>query len=291
MHKIHPSLCFSNNIKQAVDFYISVFKNSSIKKIAYYGEDAAKATGQKSGDILSIEFEIENQVFLAIGGTDFKFSPALSFSVYCEDEKEINSLWEKLSKNGPVLMELQKYPWAEKYGWCTDAYGLSWQLIIGKSEQKITPSFLFVNELFGKGEEAIKFYTSLFKNSKIKNIHRDQNSNTVMHATFILDGESFVLMEGAGKEHKHTMTPATSFIINCEDQKEIDYFWDKFSEKGTPNVCSWIQDQYGISWQVVPSTLGAMVADPDQRKSQNVMNAVMSMSKLNVETLISAYQK
>lgn len=290
MQKIIPFLWFDNQAEEAAKFYTSLFKNSKIGKIARYGEEAAKASGRAKGSVMTISFQLEGQDFVGLnGGPHFKFTPAISFFVWCETEKEIDEKWAGLSKGGLVRMELNKYPFAEKYGWCEDKFGVGWQLILSSSEQKIAPAFLFVQDKFGKGEEAINFYMSLFKNSKIEVIARDEAAKSVMHATFLLGGQKFVLMESGMKEHKYTFSPAISFIVNCKTQEEVDEYWNKLSKGGSTEQCGWLKDKYGVSWQIVPTVLGEMLQDKDANKSREVMKALLQMNKIEIKALKRAY--
>jgi len=154
-----------------------------------------------------------------------------------------------------------------------------------KWRQKIAPALLFVKDVFGKGEEAIGFYTSLFKNSKIESIARDEASKTVMHAVFSLDGQNFALMEGPGT-HDFTFSLAFSFVVNCQTQEEIDTYWQKLAAGGSTEQCGWLKDKYGVSWQVVPAVMADLMTDP--RKSENVMSAMLKMKKLDIKKLKEA---
>ncbi len=289
MQNINPCLWFDNQAEEAVKFYASLFKNSQIGKTAYYGESGSEASGQKKGSVMTIEFELEGQKILGLnGGSYFKFTPALSFFVWCDTEEEIDKLWQGLSKQGQVRMELDQYPWAKKYGWTADQYGVEWQVILASNAQKIAPAFLFVDKLFGKGEEAIRFYMSLFKESKIEMMKRDDTTQSIMHCVFSLAGKNIVLMEGTGS-HGYTFSPAFSFVVNCETQDEVDYYWDKLSQGGSTEQCGWLQDKYGVSWQIVPTLLGKLVSDPDTAKAEKVMKAMLKMTKLDIKTLEKAY--
>jgi predicted 3-demethylubiquinone-9 3-methyltransferase (glyoxalase superfamily) len=289
MRKVNPCLWFNNNGEEAAKFYTSLFKNSKVGKVAHYGEAGAKAAGQKINAAMTIEFAVEGMKILGLnGGSHFQPSPSLSFFVWCESEKEIEDLWKSLSQGGTARMKLDKYPWAEKYAWTSDKYGVEWQLMLKSHSQKIAPSFLFTDELFGRGEEAVKFYTSLFKNSKIDLMARDEASKSIMHCVFSLDGQDFVLMEGQGK-HGHQFTNAFSLVVNCDTQDEIDSYWSKLSEGGSTSQCGWLKDKFGVSWQIVPSQLGQWVQDP--KKSDAVMSALVQMSKLDLNALKRAYEK
>lgn len=153
--------------------------------------------------------------------------------------------------------------------------------------QKITP-FLWFN---GKAEEAAKLYTSLFKNSKIGNVARYGEAGhgpkgTVMSVTFQLDGQEFIALNGGPQ---FTFSPAVSFLVSCETQEEVDRLWEKLSEGGQKQRCGWLQDKYGLSWQIVPSVLGKLLHDKDPEKSKKVMNAMLQMDKLDIEGLERAY--
>jgi predicted 3-demethylubiquinone-9 3-methyltransferase (glyoxalase superfamily) len=154
--------------------------------------------------------------------------------------------------------------------------------------QKITP-FLWFD---GKAEEAINFYISIFKNSKIVSVSRYGEAGpgpkgTVMGATFQLEGQTFYALNG-GPQFK--FTPAISFFVNCETQHEVDELWEKLSAGGAKNRCGWLQDKYGLSWQVIPTVLGEMLQDKDPEKSARVMKAMLQMDKIDIEGLKRAYK-
>ena len=154
--------------------------------------------------------------------------------------------------------------------------------------QKITP-FLWYDD---KAEEAMNFYVSIFKNSKVLRITRYGEAGpgpkgTVMSAEFRLDGQEFVALNG-GPHFK--FTEATSFVVNCETQEEVDYFWQKLSEGGAESQCGWLKDKYGLSWQVVPTILVELFQDKDPEKSQRVMKAMLQMKKMDIPTLKRAYE-
>src|ERR1700693_114533 len=289
--KLTPCLWFNDNAEEAVIFYTSIFKNSKINGVTHYGDAAAEGSGRPKESLMTLVFELEAQEFMALnGGPHFNFTPALSFFVWCETEKEIDDLWRKLSAGGKALMELDKYPFAEKYGWCEDKFGVSWQLILSIRKQKISPALLFVKEQSGKAEEAMKFYTSLFKNSKIESIACDHKTGVVLHARFTLAGQDFVALESP-MEHPCTFTPAISFIVNCDSQQEIDEFWKTLSADEEAEQCGWLRDQFGVSWQIVPSVLGKMMLDIDSKKSEQVMKALLRMKKLDIQILKQAAEK
>jgi predicted 3-demethylubiquinone-9 3-methyltransferase (glyoxalase superfamily) len=182
MQKIVPNFWFDHNAKEAAEFYISVFPDSKIISETYYPRTAEEglADFQKdlAGKVLTVDFEVSGYRFIAINtDTTFKPNPSISFFYTCNTKEEMDELWGKLSQGGNVLMPLTKYSFSEYYGWIQDKWGYSWQLILnnpkGDKRPKIMPSFLFTKDKNGKAEEAMKFYTSVFKESEIsKNLNR-----------------------------------------------------------------------------------------------------------------------
>ena len=155
--------------------------------------------------------------------------------------------------------------------------------------QQITP-FLWFD---GNAEEAMNFYTSIFKNSTIGRITRYGDAGpgpkgAVMSGTFQLDGQEFMALNG-GPQFK--FTEAISFFVNCETQEEVDELWEKLSEGGQKSRCGWLKDKYGLSWQIIPSALGKMLGDKNPEKSQRVMKAMLQMDKIDIKGLEQAYKQ
>ena len=148
--------------------------------------------------------------------------------------------------------------------------------------QKITP-FLWFD---GKAEEAMNFYVSIFKNSKIISVSRSGAEGRVTGARFQLDGQEIFALNGGPQ---FTFSPAISFFVNCETQEEVDELWEKLSEGGKKERCGWLKDKYGLSWQVIPSVLGKLLGDKDAQKSARVMKAMLQMEKLDIKGLQQAY--
>jgi predicted 3-demethylubiquinone-9 3-methyltransferase (glyoxalase superfamily) len=152
--------------------------------------------------------------------------------------------------------------------------------------QKITPFLWFDSQ----AEEAANYYVSVFRNSRIRRTARYGDAGpgpkgSVMTVEFELDGNEFVALNGGPH---YTITPAVSFVVNCKDQADVDYYWDKLTAGGMPVQCGWLTDKFGVSWQVVPTRLSELLVDPDKSKAQRVMAAMMKMVKLDVPTLEQA---
>jgi len=155
--------------------------------------------------------------------------------------------------------------------------------------QKITPFLWFDNQ----AEEAMHFYTSIFRNSRVGKVSRYGDAGpgpkgSVMSATFQLEGQEFMALNGGPH---FQFTPAISFFVNCETQAEVDALWEKLSEGGETQQCGWLKDKFGLSWQIIPSALGRMLGDKDAKKSQRVMKAMLQMTKIDVNGLQRAYDQ
>jgi predicted 3-demethylubiquinone-9 3-methyltransferase (glyoxalase superfamily) len=155
--------------------------------------------------------------------------------------------------------------------------------------QKITP-FLWYDS---QAEEAMNFYISIFKNSKVVTVARYGDAGpgpkgSVMTAAFQLEGQDFVALNGGPQ---FNFTPAISFVVNCETQQEVDDLWEKLSAGGRKDRCGWLQDKFGVSWQIVPTILSKLFQDKDPEKSKRVMQAMLQMDKLDIARLRQAYEK
>jgi predicted 3-demethylubiquinone-9 3-methyltransferase (glyoxalase superfamily) len=158
-----------------------------------------------------------------------------------------------------------------------------------KIKQKITPFLWFDNN----AEEAMDFYISIFKNSKIINLRRyppavTGQNGTVITGTFQLEGQPFMALNGGPH---FTFSPAISLFVNCDTPEEVDHLWEKLSDGGSVQQCGWIKDKFGVSWQIIPSILGELLGDPDPVKSGNVMQAMLKMTKIDSAALMEAYNK
>ncbi len=311
--KIVPHLWFDTNAEEAVAFYTSLFRGSRVGTVTRYGTEGYDVHKMPAGTVMTIEFELAGQKFMALnGGPIFKFNPSVSFILNFDPSKDqdarnrLDELWEGLSSGGAVLMPLDKYPFSERYGWARDKFGLSWQLILSNPEGDerpfIMPALTFTGAVAGKAEVASDFYLSIFKNSRRGVIVRypsdmpardggePEKEGTIMFSDFLLENQWFAAMDSS-YEHNFGFNESVSFMVLCEDQPEIDYFWEKLGEGGDPaaQVCGWLKDKYGLSWQIVPAILGQLIADSDPEKSGRLMSAVLQMKKLDIEALKKAH--
>lgn len=292
IHKIMTHLWFDKEAGAAGEFYLKVFKNSRLLS-------RRTIPGTPSGDVDSLTLEVENlNLMLLSAGPYFKINPSISFMISCKSKEEVKYYWDSFIDGGEVMMPLDKYDFSEYYGWVQDKFGVSWQIMdVGNQEieSKIRPAIMFVGDNAGKAEEALNFYVSIFRDSEIKTISRYGESfppNTpemINFAEFILEGQSFSIMDSAF-EHEFLLNEAISFIINCEDQDEIDYYWEKLSAVPEAEQCGWIKDKYGLSWQITPSVMNDMMNDSDEEKLARVTEAFLKMKKFDLAELERAYK-
>jgi predicted 3-demethylubiquinone-9 3-methyltransferase (glyoxalase superfamily) len=291
MQKINPYLWFNTQAEEAANFYVSLFDHSRIDAIARYPEGGPGPAGA----VMTAAFQLAGQDFIALnGGPMFSFTPAISFFVNCATEEEVDRLFQKLSEGGRVLMELEKYPFSEKFGWTNDRFGVSWQLNLAPQSQKITPFLTFVGKHNGKAAEAVEKYVSLFDNSSIQSIHRypageGEAEGAGQLVRFSLNGQDFRAFDG-GLQHAWTFTEAVSLLVNCETQAEVDRLWDELTAGGEEQPCGWLKDKYGVSWQIIPTVLGKLMADEDPEKASRVVQAMLQMKKIEIAGLEQAYQ-
>lgn len=299
MPNITPHLWFNTEAVEATNFYVSVFPQSKINNVT-------TITDTPSGNCDIVAFTIYGQDCMAISaGPYFKLNPSISFMINFDPSKDadakkhIDEIWGKLAEGGKILMPLDAYPFSKHYGWVQDKYGLSWQLILtnpeGEDRPLLIPSLLFVGDVCGKAEEASDFYLSVFKDTKRGTIARypagmePDKEGTIMFTDFKLQNMWFAAMDSA-HAHDFHFNEALSFIVHCDTQEEIDYYWDKLSAVPEAEQCGWIKDQYGVSWQIVPTIMNEMMASSDKEASARVTQAFLKMKKFDIAALKAAYE-
>jgi predicted 3-demethylubiquinone-9 3-methyltransferase (glyoxalase superfamily) len=239
---------------------------------------------------MTIEFELDGYRFLGLnGGPFFKMNPSISFHIKCDSIEKVDSYYKRLSNGGKILMELNEYPFSKRYAWIEDKYGVSWQIIHTDKRitQEIVPALMFTQDIAGKAREAIECYTKLFPASKIKQIAEygknefNEKENNVMYSEFILANQELIAMD-SGIGHKFKFNEAVSLIIECRDQKEIDYFYEKLSSDPNAEICGWLKDKFGVSWQLVTPEISKLL------RKKSAMEALLKMKRLDTEALQQA---
>lgn len=298
--KIIPTLWFNDNAEEAINFYVSVFPNSKINFMKKWPEGMSFPDDAiKPGTVQTVSFTLDWMQFYAFdAGPVFQFNPSISFYVVFETIAEVNEVWSKLAEGGEVLMALDKYDWSEHYGWIKDRFGVSWQIMKDELKnvgQPITPLIMFSGQVRGDAEEAIDLYMSIFYDSVIHGISRYGEADfgphgMIKHAQCRLMGQTFMMMDN-GTDKDIPFNEAISFYVNCHDQKEVDYYWNKFTKEGTESQCGWLKDKYGVSWQIAPEFIMEKVENGEAERNKNMEEALYQMKKLDVAKLMEAYNK
>lgn len=299
---IVPHLWFDHQAKEAAAFYTSVFPESGVTHTSVIHDTP-------SGDCDIVSMELWGQPFMAISaGPLFQFNPSQSFMVNVDPlqfggssekaRQALDAMWGKLSEGGSTLMPLDSYPFSERYGWVQDRFGLSWQLILsdpqGEPRPAMVPSLLFVGEQCGHAEAAMEHYLSIFRESQPGQVvrygaeHAPNREGTVMFADFRLEDTWFAVMDSA-LQHDFGFNEAVSFVVGCDTQADIDYYWEALSAVPESEQCGWLKDKFGVSWQIVPKELDRMMREADQAQRDRLTRSFLEMKKLDLDALRAAY--
>lgn len=304
--KIIPHLWFDTQAVEAAEFYTTVFGGDS--QVTH--KSVIKDT--PSGDCDIVGFSIWGYEFMAISaGPLFQFNPSISMMINFDPsqdehaETRIDEIWNQLVEGGKALMPLDEYPFSKRYGWVQDKYGFSWQLILtnpeGEERPAIIPSLLYVTDSCTAAEEATGLYLSVFQNapsaaeqeSKRGAMSRypagmePNKEGSIMFTDFQLAGQWFIAMDGSSQMHEFKFNEAVSLMVNCRNQEEIDYFWEKLSAVPDAEQCGWIKDAYGVSWQIVPAHMNELMSQ-NMEKTTPVM---LNMKKIIIADLEKAAQE
>ncbi|NNM67922.1 MAG: VOC family protein [Spirochaetales bacterium] len=275
---IQPCFWFDKQASEAAAFYRSVFPDVEVLS---------------AGETV-VNLKIADQrLMLLNGGPYFSVNPSISLFYHAADRPEIDRLWQALLVGGEVRMPLKEYPFAPRYGFLADQFGVNWQLILPRESprQKLHPSLMFTQDRCGRAEEAIQFYTNLFPNSSVGFLSRygagaePDKEGALNYSTFELGGQWFSAMDSA-QRHPFTFTEGVSLFLECDTQDEIDFYWSRLGDGGSESQCGWLKDRFGLSWQVVPKILGELMADPE--RAQRVVKTFLPMKKLIIDELIRA---
>ncbi len=295
---IAPHLWFDKEARQAAQWYTTLFPNSAV-------EDTVTIRDTPSGDCDVVWFHLNGQPFMAISASrEFGFNPSISFLVNFDPRvdpqarEHLDATWAELAEGGQALMPLGEYPFSPRYGWIQDRYGVSWQLILSSPEGEprpfLMPALLFTGEVCGRAEEAGEYYRSVFEGSRPGLLVRypagmaPNREGTVMYSDFRL-GETWFAAMDSGWAHDFGFNEAISFVVSCGDQGEVDFYWEKLSAVPEAEMCGWCKDRFGVSWQIGPAALDAMVRCGEEGRVRRVTQALLGMKKLDVAALEAAF--
>jgi len=285
MQKIIPHLWFDTEAAEAAERYVGLFENSRVISRNILPDTP-------SGDAEQVEFEIAGLKCSAISaGPDFKFNPSISFMVSCKDSEEVDRLYSALCSD--ELMPLGEYPFSKHYAWIRDRYGLNWQLMLDENWEaraKIRPVLLFSGEACGKAEEALDLYVSVFPDGEKGFVNRYQEGEAqdgrakINYSEVSLGGIQMVVMDhGYGAEF--TFNEAFSLMVLCQNQEEIDEYWDKLSSIPEAEQCGWVKDRSGLSWQITPSNMSERLYGGTEEDLKRLTEAFLKMKKFDLAEL------
>ena len=275
-NSIYPSIWCDNNAREAADFYISVFPETKVSD-----ENPVVVMLEMSGQ----------RLMLINGGDMFRPNPSISLMYLTASQGEVEEIYSKLVAGGKAMMPLGEYPFSKKYGWVEDRYGVSWQLYTGEEEhiiQKLVPTLMFLGRNNGKAEEAVGFYTSVLPDAQPRGMLRytgaeGEVAGNIQHGEFMISDYLFMIMDSS-MSGEFNFTEGVSLVVECDTQAEIDMFWNVLtSAGGEESMCGWLKDRYGVSWQIIPTMLPALMAS-----SPRVIEELLKMKKLDIRKLTEA---
>lgn len=280
VNKIIPSLWFDHTAREAVDFYLDVFPDSAETHVEYYPtEGLPDFQAEFAGKPVEISFRIGNLEFSAINaGPEFTKGWAISFllnfdpSADSAAQEHLDAVWTRLTEGGTVLMDLGPQPWSSRYGHVQDRFGVTWQLMLTHPEGDPRP-FVIPQVTFPHGEASAKaamdYWVSMFPDAQLGDVMEypdsdaSQTPGAVMFAEFQLAGQWFSAMDSWNpSDSGEHFNEAVSFIVNCDDQAEIDHFWDALSAVPEAEACGWCKDRFAMSWQITPRNINELLAKP-----------------------------
>lgn len=292
--KIIPNIWFDRNADEAGAFYTDVFPGSTATVGARYPAEVPDWQADFAGKTLTVDLVIDGYLLTLVNaGDEFRPNASVSFMLnfdplrYDGDRDaaraSLDETWAKLSDGGSVLMDLGEYPFSPHYGWVQDRYGVNWQLLLtnpqGDPRPFLIPQLMFCGPVENMAHEAATFYSSVFPDSGVGFIAEypaqtgPADSGSVMFGEFRLAGQWFSMMD-SGVEQDFTFTCGVSLEVRCADQAEIDTYWNALTAQPEAEVCGWLADRYGLSWQIVPEKMGELMARP------GAYEKMMEMKKL-----------
>ncbi len=297
MQRIVPNLWFNKNAEEAADFYCRAFPRSRTLVTGRYPETGL-ADFQKdfAGLPVVVSVWIQGSELTLINSND-TFRPNSAISLMAnfaplqydgagKAVAAIDEAWAVLSDGGKVLMPLQSYPFSDKYGWVEDKYGVSWQLILTDPESEpasfLMPALMFAGRRQNQAKEAIDFYVASLPEAEVEEIYSYEEdegpatTESIMYGAFTTMGQWIVAMD-SGVEQDLSFNPGVSLEIRCNNQEQIDQVWDALTANPAAEQCGWLEDKFGVSWQVVPENIDELMEHPD------AFQHMMGMKKLIIE--------
>lgn len=281
--RITPNIWFHGNAREAVEFYTAAFGEGStiLETMDYPETNLPDFQRDRAGQLLVADFSLRGHRLTALNAVEeFSPTPAMSFMLnfdplqYADVDAalaDLDELWQRLAADGTVLMPLGEYNFSARYGWVQDRYGVSWQLILtdpeGDPRPFLIPALMFGGPHQNQAAAAVDYWTKVFPDSAVgirfpyPEPTGPATTEALMFSDFTLDGQWFVAND-AGVEQDFTFTEGISLLVACEDQDEIDRYWETLSAVPEAEVCGWCKDQFGVSWQIVPKNINELLQRP-----------------------------
>ena len=303
---VYPCLWFDNQAEQAAAFYIDTFGGSVLTR-TLYPQSLDNGAGKPFGSVMGVEFEIDGRRFTAVnGGPMFTINPSISFYACVKQPDAAKRLFATLATDGQTLVPFDDYGdnpilrlndiGHDLFGWAVDRFGVSWQVMTtaeGEPDVHMAPCLTFCGPQASRAEEAIAFYTALFPDSKVQSLvrYRDDDqapTGTLKRGLFSIAGQPVVAID-SHLDHAFNFNEAVSLQVLCDDQSELDAYWDALLQDGTPQMCGWLKDRFGVIWQVVPRRSIDWMSSEDHAARDRVFVAIRTMVKLDIAALQRAF--
>lgn len=298
MAHIVPNIWCNGNAQEVGDFYAGIFPRTTSEVESRYPNQGLLDFQQPlAGEPLTVAVDVNGTKITLVNADDnFRPNPAISFTANFhpaffggdpgQTQTALDQAWQRLSKGGQVMMELDEYEFSPRYGWVEDRYGVSWQLtLVDQGEtvpQFLTPCLMFCGPAQNHATEAADFYVATFSDSKPgQRFHYPEanppvTTESVMYSDFTLKGQMFSAMD-SGVEMVFTFTPGVSLEVACRDQSEIDALWEALSAVPEAEQCGWLTDRFGVSWQIVPQNMGELM------QRTGAFEKLMGMKKIVID--------
>ncbi|AHI21814.1 VOC family protein [Corynebacterium vitaeruminis] len=290
MQTIVPNIWCNGNALEIGQFYADAFPKSKITGIVRYPtEGLLDFQKPMAGQPLTVDVAIAGYKITLVNADDtFAPNPAISFMVTSPTPEATRALWDRLVAGGTVMMELGQYPFNPLYGWVEDKFGVSWQLLTDASGTApyIYPNFMFCGRSQNRAAEAIETYTGIFPDSAVERVVTYGEMGTpangvieedsVVFSTFTLAGQTFGAMDSAVKQ-PFDFNCGVAMLVNAHGQDEIDRYWQALSAAPEAERCGWLQDRFGVAWEIVPDNLGELMVRP------NAYEKLMKMGKIVID--------
>lgn len=292
---ITPSLWFDGQAEEAANFYTTTLRDGQITRVDLYPDAGSKEYGYEPGDVQIVTFEAEGLQFVIInGGPLYTLNPAVSIVVYRTRPEELIELWNKLIEGGKERVPLGPSSFNQSFGWLTDKYGVSWQLMLAPEERIAAPSLLFADGSAGRAEQALRYYAETLPGSALGTLTHFSVSNELglegmlQYGELVVDGQRLIAMDSV-HDPELVFSGALTLLLQCDTQEQIDALWERLSAVPEVEQCGWCQDTFGVYWQIAPRILDEMLRDGTPEEIDRVTQAYLPMKKFDIAALQRAF--